>query len=328
MRFDQLGRREFITLVGGAAAAWPLAAWAQQAKAARIGFIGSGSASIDRFGALRSGLREFGYIDGKNIIIEFRYADGNYERLPDMATELVRLDLDVIVAGATPAIQAVQRATKTIPIVMSPATDLIGSGFIESLARPGSNITGIANMSLDLSAKSLEMLHAIVPNASRVGVLMSNNPSHPAQLNEVQGAAKELGLTLLPIRVATPSEIDGVASILANNKCDSLLVLTDPLLISQRQKIAELAAQAKSPAIYQSKEHVEAGGLMSYGANLLSLTKEAAVYVDKILKGAKPSDLPVEQPTKFELVINLKTAKTLGLEIPPTLLAVADQVIE
>ena len=211
---------------------------------------------------------------------------------------------------------------------MSPATDPIGSGFIESLGRPGGNITGVANMSADLSAKSLEMLHSIVPKAARVAVLMSNNPSHRTQLDEIQGAAKKFGLTLLPVRVATPSEIDGVAAQLANMECDSLLVFTDPLLISQRVKIAELAAMAKLPAIYQSKEHVEAGGLVSYGANLLSLTKNAAVYVDKILKGAKPSELPVEQPTRFELVINLKTAKTLGLEIPPTLLTLADQVIE
>ncbi len=323
-------RREFIMLVGGCGAAWPLAALGQQTKTARIGFIGSGVASMyaDRMTSLRSSLRELGYLEGENMIIVFRYADGNYERLPNIATELVGLHPDVIVAAATPAIQAVQRATHTIPIVMAPATDPIGSGFIESLARPGGNITGVANMSADLSAKSLEMLHSIVPNAVRVAVLMSNNPSHRTQLDEIQGAAKQFGLTLLPVRVATPSEIDGVAAQLADIKCDSLLVFTDPLLISQRVKIAELAAMAKLPAIYQSKEHVEAGGLVSYGANLLSLTQNAAVYVDKILKGAKPSDLPVEQPTTFELVINLKTAKALGIEIPPTLLTIADQVIE
>lgn len=323
-------RREFIKLIGGAGAAWPLAARGQQTKMARIGFIGSGTASIyaDRMTSLRNGLRDLGYLEGKNITIEFRYADGNYERLPGIAAELVGLDPDVIVAAATPAIQAVQRATKTIPIVMSPATDPIGSGFIESLARPGGNITGVANMSADLSAKSLEILHSIAPGAARVAVLMSNNPSHRTQLDEIQGAAKQFGLTLLSVRVATSSEIDGLAGQLANMKCDSVLVFTDPLLISQRVKIAELVAMAKLPAVYQSKEHVEAGGLVSYGASLLSLTKNAAVYVDKILKGAKPSDLPVEQPTVFELVINLKAAKALGLEIPPTMLAIADEVIE
>jgi putative ABC transport system substrate-binding protein len=323
-------RREFIKLIGGAGAAWPLAARGQQTKTARIGFIGSGPASIyvDRMTALRSSLRDLGYLEGKNLTIEFRYADGNYERLPGIAAELVGLGLDVIVAAATPAIQAVQRATKTIPIVMSPATDPIGSGFIESLARPGGNITGVANMSADLSAKSLEILHSIVPGAARVAVLMSNNPSHRTQLDEIQGAARQFGLTLLSVRVATASEIDGLAGQLANMKCDSVLVFTDPLLISQRVKIAELAAMAKLPAVYQSKEHVEAGGLISYGASLLSLTRNAALYVDKILKGAKPADLPVEQPTAFELVINLKAAKALGLEIPSTLLAVADEVIE
>ena len=323
-------RREFIKLAGVGCAAWPLGARGQQTKIARIGFIGSGAASIyaDRMTALRSSLRELGYLEGKNMVIETRYADGNYERLPGIAAELVGLNPDVIVAAATPAIQAVQRITKTIPIVMSPATDPIGSGFIESLARPGGNITGVANMSADLSAKSLEMLHSIVPKAVRVAILMSNNPSHRTQLDEIQGAAKQFGMRLLPIRVATPSEIDGAAAQLANWECDSLLVFTDPLLISQRVKIAELAALVKLPAIYQSKEHVVAGGLVSYGADLLSLTKNAAIYVDKILKGAKPSDLPVEQPTRFELVINLRTAKALGLEIPPTLLAIADQVIE
>ncbi len=257
-------RRKLVLALGAGPLIAPFASFAQQAaKVYRIGFLGSGSASIyaGRIAALRTRLREFGYAEDKNIIIVLRYADGKYEGLPGLAAEIIALNPDVILAAATPAILAAQRATKTIPIVMSPVTDPVGSGFVANLAQPGGNITGVSIMSVDITAKSLELLHSVVPKAGRIAVLMSNNPSHPAQFKEVQKAAKVLALTVVSFNVTDPSQFESTASFVSKSKCEALLVLNDPMLISLRQQIAEFAAKARLPAIYQTDLHVEAGGL-------------------------------------------------------------------
>lgn len=270
-------------------------------------------------------MTDLGYIEGKNLTVDSRAAEGQYDRLPGLAKEIVDLHPDAIVAEATPAIAAAQRVTKSIPIVMAPATDPIGSGFVDSFARPGRNITGVANMFGDLTAKSLDFLHRVIPSAKTIAVLMSANPTH-AQLYEVaSNGARAIGMSTLPFVAAAPSDLDRVFAEIKEARCDALYVLADPY----RSKIPELAATAKVPAIYQYGYYVETGGgLMSYGPDVLALIAHAADYVDKIFKGANPAVLPVEQPTRFEFVLNQKTAKALGLALPESILLMADKVVE
>ena len=320
-------RREFVALLGGAAT-WPLAARAQQGeRMRRIGWLivtSMRGQSAPLFQSFKQELRALGYVEGQNFVFITREAEGNLDRLPQLARELVAERADIIVASTTPAVAAAQRATSTTPIVMLPATDPIGSGFVASLAHPGGNITGLSNMTADLTAKTLELLRAIVPYAARIGVLMSANPVHDVMYNEAKAGSRALGVTIIPVTAKTPAELEKAFTAVAQEKCDALLVLADP----PRLAIVDLARQARLPTIYQLSEFIKAGGLISYGPNFFQLFKRGAVYVDKILKGALPADLPVEQPTIFELAINLSTAKALGLEVPSTLLARADEVIE
>jgi putative tryptophan/tyrosine transport system substrate-binding protein len=278
----------------------------------------------------RQGLRDLGYVEGQNIVIEYRYAEGRAEQLPDLAAELVRLKVDVIVAGGTAAIRAVQHATRTIPIVMAVAYDPVGEGLVASLARPGGNITGLSWLGAELPEKRLDLLKETVPQLSRIAVLANPaNPAYEPQMNNLTGAARALGLQLQVMGVRRADELDTAFAVMSRAGADALIMLEDSLLLSGlRGRAVDLAAKHRLPAMYGWRRHVDAGGLMSYGPSMRDMQRRAAVYVDKILKGTKPADLPVEQPTKFELVINLKTAKALGLTIPPTLLFQADEVIQ
>lgn len=315
-------RREFIAGISAAIAA-PFRLSAQQQKVWRIGFLGSGL--LDQVLPLfRQQMAEQGYIEGKTYIMDIRQAQGRYDLLPGLAKEIVGGNPDVIVAEATPAIAAVQRETTSIPIVMSPSTDPIGSGFVKSFAHPGGNITGFANMFSDLTAKSLEFLHLVVPNATTVAVLMSNNPVHAPSFELARTGGQKLGLATLPFVAPTPSDLERAFLEMKKASCDALYVLADPY----RPIIPKLALSAHLPSIYQYSLFVDIGGLMSYGPNVLNIFKRAAVYVDKIIKGANPADLPVEQPTKFYFVLNLKTAKALGLPLPEAVIALADEVVE
>jgi putative tryptophan/tyrosine transport system substrate-binding protein len=330
-----MNRREFIAALGGAATAvWPLTALAQQSgRAPVIGFLSNGSAarSAETLGEFVYGLRELGYIEGRQITIVVRWAEGHSERLPEFAAELVRLGVDVIVAAPTQSVRVAQQATRTIPIVMANSADPVRFGFVESLARPAGNITGLSNQAADIGTKQLALLKEMVPAARRVAVLINpRNPSHDRWRDD-QGPAAQLGMSLEPVEAVSDAAFDGVDRALAaieRRRPDALLVLGDGLFLNRRERITEWAAANRVPALYLSRDDVEAGGLMSYGASLRANFRRAATYVDKILKGAKPGDLPVEQPIKFEFVINLKTAKALGLAVPPSLIARADEVIE
>jgi len=327
----RITRGEFITLLGGAAAAWPLAAAAQQpTKVARIGHLdlGPASARASRVETLRAALRDLGYVEGKNIVIEFRWADGT-QQLPELAAELVRMNVDVIFAPSSTMVEPARQATKTIPIVFANHADPIGSGHVASLNRPGGNITGLSDLATDLDAKALEVLKEAVPRATRIGVLW--NPTTPSQvpgMRSIEAAGKRLGLELYLASAATVEDFDGAFASMAREDVGGAFVVPAPITIMQRARLAELALKHRLPTMFGTKENVEAGGLMSYGADRNDLIRRAAVYIDKILKGTKPADLPVEQASKYQLVINLKTAKALSLEIPPTLLARADEVIE
>ena len=323
-------RRQFITLLGGAAA-WPLAARAQQgAKVFRIGFLFYGSSgSSPELDAFRRGLREFGYIEGQNIAVEYRFASGQVERLPDLAAELVRLKPDVIVAPATPASLAAKQATGTIPIVFAGVADAVGAGLIANLARPDGNVTGLTSISAELGGKRLELVKRLVNNASRVAVLY--NPadrSNVLVLKELQEAAPALTLTLQPVEVREPSEFEGAFAAMTRDRADAMFGSAGILTFQHRQTVVDLAANSRLPTLWGRRQFVEAGGLMSYAVNFYDQIRRTAAYVDQILKGAKPGDLPVQQPTKFEFMLNLKTAKALGLTIPPGVIAIADEVIE
>ena len=303
----------------------------QPAKVPRIGFlIGSSPAgSAARIEAFRQGLRELGYIEGKNIVIEWRYAEGKFDRLPALAAELVRLKVDAIVTSGPATTLPAKAATKTIPIVMAFDSDPIGNGFIASLARPGGNITGLSALAPELSGKQLELLKEIVPKLSRVAVLgNSSEPANPKTLKEIELAAGVFGVQLQSLDVLGPNDIDTAFRTATKAHVDALVVLVSVVLTDHRTQIANLALKGRLPAIYYNRQFVEAGGLMSYAASFTDLSRRAATYVDKILKGTRPADLPVEQPTKFEFVINLKAAKQIGLTIPPTVLARADKVIK
>ena len=310
----------------------PRAAEAQPAKKIpRIGFLATPSPEYikGRVAAFEQALRELGYVDGKSIIIEYRYADGRFERLPNLATELVRLPVDIFVVVGAPAAHAAKNATSVIPIVIGNAADPVGTGLVASLARPGANITGLSDFNLGVVTKRLELLKEVVPTASRVAVLLNPaNPTNPLQLKEIQAAAPALGVTLLPLEAKGPDDIDRAFALMRNERPGALIVFGDLMFGTHQRRIVELAVKSRLPAIWAVRENVNAGGLMSYGTNFDDSYRRAAAYVDKILKGARPADLPVEQPTKFELVINMTTAKALGLKIPPSVLSRADHVIE
>ena len=280
--------------------------------------------------AFRSGLRDLGYVEGTNLAIEYRWAEGKFDRLPGLAAGLIRLPVDVIVAVGDPVIAAVKQATSTIPIVMVAVGDPVGRGFVASLARPGGNLTGISNLAVALTGKWLEILKETVPRLSQVSVLRNSaNPTHPLFLTEADRIAPSLGLKLQSVEVHGSDDLDGAFAAMVRLRPGALVVLPDPILsLLLGGRIADLATQNRLPTMFAFRAQAEAGGLLSYGPSLLVNFRRAATYVDKILKGAKPSDLPIEQPTKFELVINMKTAKALGLTIPPPLLGRADQVIE
>jgi ABC-type uncharacterized transport system substrate-binding protein len=300
----------------------------QQKKIPRIVYLGLGNANPYRFDTFRRGLRQLGYTEGKDIVIEHRSGDGTLHRLNELAAELVRLKVDVIVTtGPTPT-RAAKAATATIPIVMTQDPDPVGNGFVASLARPGGNITGLSNLAPEISGKQLELLKETVPKLSRVAVLgTSTVPGQAILLREVGLAAGPLSVQLQSLDVLGPKDIETAFRAASNQHAEAFIVLIGAILSAQIPRILEYVAKSRLPAIYSQPQYVEAGGLMSYGVNLTDLDRRAAIYVDKILKGAKPADLPVEQPTKFELIINLKTAKQIGLTIPPNVLARADRVI-
>jgi len=325
-------RRKLLATLGAGAltfAAPPGSFGQQQGKVWRVGFLSPTSASFSPpyTDAFLKGMRELGYVEGRNLVVERRFANGKLERLPGLAAELVQLKVDVIVTGGSPAISAVQKATTTIPIVMTSAGDPVGSGFVKSLARPGGNITGLSVMSGDTSAKLLELLRSVVPKLSRVAMLTPSTTYGPLSKG-VQAAAQKAGVKTLMAEASTPQEIENAFSMMGREKADAVIVGSPTTFAQQHRQIAELALKYRMPSMFQDRVYVEAGGFMSYGQKFTENYLRAATYVDKILKGAKPGDLPVEQPVSFELVVNLKTAKALGLTIPQSVLARADEVIQ
>ena len=330
-------RREFIKLVGGAAAAWPLSVNAQpSAKIPRIGLMVTGSLQSPearvQLDAFRQGLRQLGYTEGRNIAIEYRGADGRIERFPNLAAELVRLEVDLIFAANTRAALAARQATSTIPIVSAVMGDPVEDGLVASLAQPGGNVTGLTFLAPELTAKRMQLLKDALPNVSRVAALW-----HPGAYSErtmsdmlkaTEAAARTLGVHLQLIEVRAAEELERAFSTMMKERAEALFLFPTPMLFLARRRIIELAATNRLPSVSQAREFVELGGLIAYGANINDLFRRSTVYVDKILKGAKPADLPVEQPTRFELVINLKTAKTLGIDLPLGLMIRADEMIE
>jgi len=302
----------------------------QPTKIPRLGYLSGGSPSANpaRIEAFRQGLRDLGYVEGKNIVIEWRHAETKLDRLPALAAELVRLRVDIIITGGAPTTRSAKEATATIPIVMAQDTDPVGSGFVTSLARPGGNITGLATLAPELSGKRLELLKEVVPKLSRVAVLgTSTTPGDAQALKEIELAARAFGVKLQYLDVLSSKDIETAFRAASKGRADAVLALAGHGVMAHRPQVVDLAAKSRLPAIYPWPEFVQDGGLMSYGTNLADLFRRAATYVDKILKGAKPADLPVEQPTKFEFIINLKAAKQIGVTIPPNVLARADKVI-
>jgi putative ABC transport system substrate-binding protein len=325
-------RREFITLLGGAAAAWPLAARAQQPAMPVIGYLSSASPDRDagRLRAFRQGLSETGFIEGRNVAIEYRWADEQHDRLPALAADLVHQQVAVIAqAGHVLGVFAAKAATTTIPIVFVTGVDPVGLGLVASLSRPGVNLTGVTTLGIELEPKRLELLHGLIPAARTVGALVNRmHPIAEAQSSELQAAARALGLKLQILDASTERDFDAAFARLVELQADGLVIATDGLFISQSEHLARLAVRHAMPAIFQLRAFAAAGGLMSYGGDFAEMYRQSGVYVGRILKGEKPVDLPVQQVTRVELVLNLKTAKALGLEIPATLLARADEVIE
>jgi putative tryptophan/tyrosine transport system substrate-binding protein len=330
MQFNQLKRYEFITLLGGAMA-WPLAVRAQQSGMPVVGFLlpDTLESSAPRIVEFRKALSAFGYIEGQNVAIEYRWADGRYDQLPAMAAELVRRPVVALVAATIPVAIAAKAATATIPIVFSVAADPVEVGLVASLARPGGNATGVNNFSAELGTKQLGLLREIVPTAKRIGLLVNaTNPNFKLQAEGVMAAAATIGVQIDAVRASDSHEIEVAFTTLVRNRADALLVGADPLFTSRRVELAILAARHAIPAVYNLRDFAEAGGLMSYGTSLTEAYRQLGAYVGHILKGASPSELPVVQLTKFELVINLPTVRALGLSIPPGILAIADEVIE
>jgi putative tryptophan/tyrosine transport system substrate-binding protein len=329
-----MNRRAFLSAVTGGLLAAPLAAEGQEAaKIARIGYLSTNLAATPHIQeAFRQGLRDLGYVEGRNVVIEYRDAEGKSKRLPALAAELVALKVDVILAASTPQTLAAKQATRTLPIVFAAADDAVAGGLVNSLARPGGNVTGTAILSPELVGKRLELLTRAVPGVSRVAVLRLSGALgervEKDMLNQADVAARALGVRVQFVEARGPADIDRAFSDMTKARADALTVLPSNMFLREHRRLVDLAAKHRLPAVYTVKEYVDAGGLMAYGPNLADVVRRTATYVDRILKGAKPGDLPVEQPTKFELSINLKTAKALGLTIPPSLLARADQVIE
>ena len=327
-------RREFITLLGGAAAAWPMAARGQPAKLLRLGYLDAGARSDPTVQSLRRqfllGLRDLGYAEGRNFRMEERYADGQLDRLPTLATELIRLPVDIIAAaGGEAPIHAAHQATSIIPIVMLIAADPVGSGFVVSLAHPGGNVTGMSSLTSDIGSKRVELLKEIVPDAKRVAVLWnSGNVSKVVEWKETQAAAQSSGLNLQSVEAKTASELEDALSLIGRLQPDAMIALADGLTIAFRQRLGAFALDNRLPLITALREFVVEGAVASYGVSRPDLWRRSAAYVDKIVRGAKPADLPVEQPTRFELVISLKAAKTLGRDVPWFLQQRADEVIE
>jgi len=323
-------RREFVTLLGGAAAAWPLEARAQPAKLPTIGFLGPLTPSVQSkwTAAFVQRLRELGWIEGRTVAIEYRWADGRSERFAEIAAEFVRLKVSVIVTAGTAAVVAAKQATSVIPIVFATAGDPVGTGLVASLARPGGNVTGLSNQSADLAGKRLELLREVVPSLRRLAILANaGSPIGVLEMREAQAAARTLGFEVATVEIRRAQDIAPAFDAL-KGPADALYVCTDPLVTTNRIRINTLALGARLPTMHGTRDYIEAGSLMSYGANYPDMFWRAADYVDKILRGAKPADLPVEQPTKFDLVLNLTTAKVLGLTIPEAFLLRADEVIE
>ena len=327
-----MDRRTFVGAAAGALLTLPLAATAQQAEnVRRIGFLSLNSPESvrDAFAAFRQVLLARGWVEDQNIVIELRFAEGQVDRLPVLVAELIHLKVDIIVTGSSVATWAAKNATKTIPIVMAASADALGEGLVTSLGHPSGNITGVTFLAgPEIAGKQLELLKEVAPAASRVGVLTNpTNRSHAAFARELKVAARSLGAQLQVLEARYPDQIDGAFAAVTRERAGALLVLTDSMFFGQRRRVADLAARSALPALYSQREFVDAGGLISYGPSLSDMFRRAATHVDKILRGAKPSDIPVEQPTKFELVINLRTANALGLRIPQALLLRADEVI-
>ena len=325
----KMKRRDFITLVGGAAA-WPLAAGAQQAKLPTIGFLGANSPSLQSqwTAAFVQRLREFGWIEGRNLAIEYRWAEGRFDRSPALAAELVQRKVDVIVTHATANVVAAMQATSLIPIVFTTVADPVGNKLVASLARPGGNVTGLSNQIPDVAGKRLELLRELVPGLRRLAMMVHVGVSNVVmEMGEVQAAGRTLGLDVVVLEIRRAEDIPPAIEAL-QGRADAIYVQGDPLFTSNRVRLNSLALSTRLPTIHGTREQVEAGGLISYGTNLTDLFRRSGDFVDKILRGTKPADIPVEQPTKFDLVVNLNTAKALGLDVPAKLLALADEVIE
>ena len=332
-----IGRREILCTLASAAVAWPLAARAQEVqrpgKLWRIGVLSGLTAPSDVrstvLGGFLLGMQELGYIENRDFIVEWRFAGGRYERFPELASELVRLHVDVVLVSATAGIRAMQQATKSIPIVMGFSFDPVGNGLVTSLAHPGGNTTGLATAQQETVAKQVELIKMVVPRISRLAIMVNPNNSNSAgMVPNAEAAAREAGLQGVVVKAGTLQEVERAFAMVTNERIEALLTFTDSVFTTYRRRIAELALQSGLPTVFAQREPVEAGGLMSYGESLTDFLRRSATYVDRILKGAKPGDLPIEQPNRYFLVINLKTARELGLEIPPTLLALADEVIE
>ena len=325
-------RREFIILIGGAVAVWPLAAHAQHgAKIPRIGFMGNSTAALEAnlIGPFREGLREHGYEEGRNVDIMFRWAEGKYERFPALVAELIAAKVDVIVTAGTPATLAVKKATSTVPLVMIAVGDPVGTRIVPSLAQPGGNITGLSSIAPDLEGKRLELLREVVPHLAHVAFFLNPaNAFHTVSMRQALAAARALNIKLQPHEVRKSEDLDAAFASIVKEKPDGLLIIADRIFLHNRQRMMDFATQQRLPSVNAYRELVEAGGLMSYGPSYEDMHRRAAIYVDKILKGVKPADLPIEQPTKFTLILNLKAAKALSLEVPPMLVGRADETIE
>jgi putative ABC transport system substrate-binding protein len=321
-------RRHFFKVIGGSFVVWALPA---QAKLPSVGFMGNSTAVLEAnlVGAFRDGLRELGYEQGRNIVIEYRWAEGDYERFPALVAELIAAQVDVIVTAGTPAALAVKKATSTVPLVMVAVGDPVGTGLVSNLARPGGNLTGLSSVAPDLEGKRLDILRQIVPTLSRVAVFFNSlNPFHVISIKNAQSAAQVMGIKLQLHDIRETEDLDVAFAAIRNERPDALLILADRVFLHNRKPIMDFTEEQRLPNVNAYKELVETGGLISYGPSYEDMHKRAAIYVDKILKGANPADLPIEQPAKFTFIINLKAAKTLGVIVPPSLLALADNVIE
>lgn len=326
----QMRRRDFITLLGGAAVGWPLAARAQS-NTRRIGFMGNSTAVLEAnlVDAFREGLSELGYEEGRNIVIEYRWADGNYDRFPALVAELIAAKVDAIVTAGTPAALAVKKATTTVPLVMVAVGDPVGTGLVPSLARPGGNLTGLSSIAPDLEGKRIQLLREIVPALSHVAMFVNSlNPFHVSSMRQARAVAQAMQIKLQLHDIRKSEDLDDAFAAIRKERPNALLILADRVFLHNRQRIVNFTRERRLPNVNAYKELVEAGGLMSYGPSYEDMHKRAAIYVDKILKGTKPADLPIEQPSKFTFIVNLKAAKELGVTIPSQLLGLADQLIE